>query len=237
MCSADFHVRKRALHQQRGRDERTVPEAEGDVAKVCAVPDADDQVDDEGRGGGRKDLAGCALQVFSGPFSEFAERFRQGKRVKYVITHPAAQRDVPAPPIVGQGCGEQRTAEILHHVDAEHARHAARDVDAAGKVAIQLDAVEENSSCDHSAAVGAGFGNDIVHQNRGAVGDDELFEIAPRARAGGPPEGPPSKDCALPSAAGRGCRSRLIGPCTICGKNETKSAYFSTFFSHSCLPR
>ena len=89
---------------------------------------------------------------------------------------------MPAPPIVGQGCGEQRTAEILHHVDAEQARHAARDVDAAGKVTIQLDAVEENSSCDHSAAVGAVFGDDIVYQNRGAVGNDELLEIAPERK-------------------------------------------------------
>ena len=89
---------------------------------------------------------------------------------------------MPAPPIVGQGCGEQRTAEILHHVDAEHARHAARDVDAAGKIAIKLNTIEKNARCDHGAAVGAGFGNDIVHQNRGAVGDDELFEIAPERK-------------------------------------------------------
>ena len=143
------------------------------------MPDADDEVDEEGRGGGRKDLAGRALQVFSGPFSEFSERFRQGKRVEHIVAHPAAQRDVPAPPIVGQGCGEQRTAEILHHVDAEHARDAARDVDAAGKVAIELDAVEENARRDHGPAVWAVFQDDIVDQDRGAVCNDELFEIAP----------------------------------------------------------
>ena len=44
-----FPAQKRPLQQERGRNEHAVPQAEGNIAEVRPVPDADDEIDDERR--------------------------------------------------------------------------------------------------------------------------------------------------------------------------------------------
>ena len=146
------------------------------------MPDADDQIDDEGRERRGEDLAARALDMRAGPAGESAERLRQRQRIKYIVAHPRAERDVPAPPVFRQGCGKDRTAEILGHVNAEHPRGAARNVDAAGKIAIELDAVEQNAAGNDRAAVRAVFRDHSVYQHGGPVGDNKLFEVAPETQ-------------------------------------------------------
>ena len=72
--------------------------------------------------------------------------------------------------------------EILGHVNAEHPRDAACDVNAAGKIAVKLNAVEQNAAGNDRAAVGAVFRDDSVDQHSRPVGNDELFEIPPEAK-------------------------------------------------------
>ena len=75
--------------------------------------------------------------------------------------------------------GKQRSAEVERHIDAEHARDAACDVDAAGKIAVQLNAVKQNTERNDSTAVGTVLHDDVVYQNSRAVGDDDFFEVTP----------------------------------------------------------
>ena len=89
---------------------------------------------------------------------------------------------MPAPPVFRQGHCEDRAAEILGHVDAEHPRDTARNIDAAGKIAVELNAVEQNAAGNDRAAVGAVFRDDSVYKHGGPVGNDELFEIPPEAK-------------------------------------------------------
>ena len=86
---------------------------------------------------------------------------------------------MPAAPVVGERGGKQRSAEVERHIDAEHARDAACDVDAAGKIAVQLDAVEQDAQRDDRTAIRAVFHDDVVYQNSRAVGDDDFFEVTP----------------------------------------------------------
>ena len=122
-----------------------------------------------------KDLAARAPDVCAGPAGESAEGFRQRQRIKHIVAHPRAERDVPAPPVFRQGHCEDRAAEILGHVNAEHPRDTARNIDAAGKIAVELNAVEQNAAGNDRAAVGAVFRDDSVDQHSRPVGNDELF--------------------------------------------------------------
>ena len=177
-----FPAQKRPLQQERGRNEHAVPQAEGNIAEVRPVPDADDEIDDERRERRGKDLAARAPDVCAGPAGESAEGFRQRQRIKHIVAHPRAERDVPAPPVFRQGHCEDRAAEILGHVNAEHPRDTARNIDAAGKIAVELNAVEQNAAGNDRAAVGAVFRDDSVDQHSRPVGNDELFEIPPEAK-------------------------------------------------------
>ena len=146
------------------------------------MPDADDEVDDERRQRRGEDLARRAADVRSGPAGEFAEAPGERDGVEHIVAHPRAEGNVPAPPVVGERRGKDRAAEVLRHIDAEQARDAAGNVDAAGKIAVELDAVEQNAARDDCAAVGAVVLDDGVDQHGGPVGDDELFEVAPQAQ-------------------------------------------------------
>ena len=44
-----FPAQKRPFQQKGGRNEHAVPQAEGNIAEVRSVPDADDEIDDERR--------------------------------------------------------------------------------------------------------------------------------------------------------------------------------------------
>ena len=79
-------------------DGPTVPKAEGDVAPVGSVPDADDQVDKESCQGGGEDLAQLAFDVPAGQFPQLAEGLGQGEGIEEIVPHPGPQGDVPAPP-------------------------------------------------------------------------------------------------------------------------------------------
>ena len=89
---------------------------------------------------------------------------------------------MPAPPVVGQRRGENGPQEVLGHIDAEDLRHTTGDIDAAGEVTVQLDAVGQNAYEDHRAAVGAVLPDDGVDHHRRPVGNDHLFEIAPHGQ-------------------------------------------------------
>ena len=86
---------------------------------------------------------------------------------------------MPAVPVLGERAREVRAAEVFAHGDAEHLRHAARDVDAAGEVGIELQRVHERRQQHVGAGVVGVRPGDGVDHAHGAVGDDELFEKAP----------------------------------------------------------
>ena len=86
---------------------------------------------------------------------------------------------MPAPPVLRQGRGEDGPLEVLRQPDAEQLPRADGHVDAAGEVAVELDAVDQHGEQDHGPAVGGVVGEEIIHQHRGPVGDDHFLEIAP----------------------------------------------------------
>ena len=61
-----FPAQKRPFQQKRGRDQNAVPQAEGDIAEIRPVPDADDEIDDERRERRCKDLAARAPDACAG---------------------------------------------------------------------------------------------------------------------------------------------------------------------------
>ena len=87
---------------------------------------------------------------------------------------------MPAVPVLGERAREVRPAEVFAHGDAEHLRHAARNVDAAGEVGIQLQRVHERGQQHVGAGVVGVRPGDGVDHAHGAVGDDELLEKAPQ---------------------------------------------------------
>ena len=143
------------------------------------MPDADDQIHDKRSGRGGTDLAHHALEMLARPLAELAERLGKRQRIEHIVAHPRTECDVPAAPVVGERGGKQRSAEVERHIDAEHARDAACDVDAAGKIAVQLNAVKQNTERNDSTAVGTVLHDDVVYQNSRAVGDDDFFEVTP----------------------------------------------------------
>ena len=177
-----FPAQKRPFQQKGGRNEHAVPQTESNIAEVRPVPDADDQIDDERRKRCGKNLAACALDMRAGPAGKFPEGLGQRQRIKHIVAHPRTERNVPAPPVFRQGHCEDRAAEILGHVNAEHPRDAACDVNAAGKIAVKLNAVEQNAAGNDRAAVGAVLRDDSVYKHGGPVGDDKLFKVAPEAQ-------------------------------------------------------
>ena len=123
--------------QQQGKgDDSAVPEAEGHIPPVGAVPDADDKIDQESGQGGGENFPQLALQMLPGELAQLAKGLGQGERVEEVVPHPGPQCDVPAPPEVGQGGGEQRAAEVLRQVDAEQPGHPTGDVNATGEIPV-----------------------------------------------------------------------------------------------------
>ena len=57
-----------------------------------------------------------------------------------IVAQPAGERDVPAPPEVGDAGGQVRAAEIDREMKAEQLRHADRHVGIAGEIEIDLQA-------------------------------------------------------------------------------------------------
>ena len=167
--------------QQRGHeDDHAVPEAEGDVLPARPVPDADDKKRDQRGHGRRQDLADVVAEVLLGVAAPVEKRLRDRQRVEQVVAQPVAERDVPAVPVLGECAREVRPAEVFAHGDAEHLRHAARDVDAAGEVGIELQRVHERGQQHVRAGVVGVRPGDGVDHAHGAVGDDELLEKAPQ---------------------------------------------------------
>ena len=144
------------------------------------MPDADDKIDQESGQGGGENFPQLALQMLPGKLAQLAKGLGQGERVEEVVPHPGPQCDVPAPPEVGQGGGEQRAAEVLRQVDAEQPGHPAGDVNAAGEIPVQLNTVEENTHRENAAAVRPGVVQHGVHQHSGPVRNHHLFEIPPK---------------------------------------------------------
>ena len=143
----------------------------------------------------------------AGPAGDLAEAAGQGQRIKHIVAHPRAERDVPAAPVIRQGRGKDRAAEVFGHVDSEHPRDAARNVDSAGKIAVELDAIEQNAAGDDRAAVGAVFRNDGVYQHGGPVGNHKLLEIPPQAQLNAEFKVAPVK-----TACGKQLRGKLVVP-------------------------
>ena len=109
---------------------------------------------------------------------EPAERLGKCQRIEQVVLHPLAQRDMPAPPEIGQADRKIGAAEILLHGDAKQAGDAHHQVDAAGKVAVKLDAVECRTQKADDAGVGRVTAVDLRHDRCKRICDHRLFQHA-----------------------------------------------------------
>ena len=85
---------------------------------------------------------------------------------------------MPAPPEIGQADRKIGAAEILLHGDAKQAGNAHHQVDAAGKVAVKLDAVECRTQKADDAGVGRVTAVDLRHDRCKRICDHRLFQHA-----------------------------------------------------------
>lgn len=97
-----------------------------------------------------------------------------------VILQPAGQADVPAVPQFADGGGQKRLAEVLRQGQAEHLPCPEHDVSVAGEIGVKLERIQHRAKQQLAAVVGGGVGKCGVDGQRGAVGNGQLFKIAPK---------------------------------------------------------
>ena len=95
--------------------------------------------------------AGMSAEVPGAPFPKFLHSPGQCQRIKHVIPHPGAQRDVPSAPEIPQGDRKVGLAEVLVQLHAKEGGDAPDDVNAPGKVGILPDGIQEDSEYHHAA--------------------------------------------------------------------------------------
>ena len=100
------------------------------------------------------------------------------ERNEQVIAQPGRQRDVPAPPELGDVGGQVRHVEILGQLVAEQVGRADRHVGVAGEVAVDLHRVGEHAHPDGRGAIQRRVGEDRVGEQGHVVGDGQLLEQA-----------------------------------------------------------
>ncbi len=181
--------REHRREQDGERYQNAVVQAVQQVFHRRAVPRADDEKHDghpdaaRQRPGDMRPRLRAAETAFAHSAREPLHGLRHGDGVEEIASHPRPERDVPAPPVVGERHGEIRLPEVLGQVDTEYLRRAPADVDAAGEVGVELQKADEKPERDRRAVIQrdkVGVFKQRPHRDGGAVGDHELFEEPPQ---------------------------------------------------------
>ena len=145
-----------------------VVQAPADKVPVRAVPDAGEQLHHEQV----EDLALQALAVAA-------------ERDIHILPEPAGKGHVPAPPELGDGCGDIRVVEVCGEVEAQHLAHANAHHGVAGKVKVELQAVGDDAQphqrggCIGKAHKGGGRAvrnaDDVCPQSTDGIRQQHLF--------------------------------------------------------------
>ena len=85
---------------------------------------------------------------------------------------------MPSLPVLGDAPGHQRSPEVFRQSDVQHLGNAHDYIDAAGKIGVNLEAVEHHGP-EQGEAHGGFLPQNSQHQNADPVGDDHLLEVAP----------------------------------------------------------
>ena len=86
---------------------------------------------------------------------------------------------MPSAPVLGDILTEERPLEILFDRDPQHLRDTDGDVDAAGKVGIQLQSVEHHDAENERALIVLRRFDQCIYRRKNTVRDHHFLEIAP----------------------------------------------------------
>ena len=147
--------------------------------RLRAVPDADY--------GKHKQVGDCSGQhtakmlapMRRGPLAEALHRLGQCKGIEQVITHPRTQRNMPAPPEIPQRGRKIRLPEVGHHLNAVQLRNTQYHINAAGKICILLQRVQQNGQqCHRTGQLGVIAVEDGGNRRGGQVCDGIFLHCA-----------------------------------------------------------
>ena len=93
---------------------------------------------------------------------------------------PAAQTHMPPPPELMERFRKVRHIEILAHGDAQHPRQTQDHVNDAGKVAVQLQRIQQHGRQRIRASVGLGVGADGADDHTQTGRNDQLLQQSPQ---------------------------------------------------------
>ncbi len=146
-----------------GQEEKGIEGSPGDEGPVGTVPEsADDEYDE--------DISdGHALRSAASAKGDIE-----------VIAKPGREAYMPAAPEFGNVAGEVWVGEVLHEVESKEARCSDGYIGVAGEVAVDLKSEEYGSHGEGAGGVGVGVAEDGVHESGAVIGDDHLFEEAPK---------------------------------------------------------
>ena len=97
-----------------------------------------------------------------------------------IVLQPVEQGNVPAAPKVGHTRGKERTTEVLGQVNAQYPGHTHGHERIAGKIGVDLYRKQDDChQAGHTCKVHI-VGEDHVHIDGDAVGDNHLHEQAPQ---------------------------------------------------------
>ena len=158
-------------------DEEAVQHAPEDKIGGQAVPDAGDQPGGDGCHIYGKPLAEIA-EPGPGGLAQPEHGGADGNGVKNVVLHPLSQGDVPPPPVFGDIFGEVGPEEVFPQGDSQALGYADGDVDAAGKVAVNLHGVGKGQQ--EKARAAQLRPPEGCNQGGNPVGNDQLLKVAPQ---------------------------------------------------------
>src|SRR5262249_24904331 len=95
-----------------------------------------------------------------------------------VIAESSGQRDVPAPPELGDAGGEIRHVKVLSQLVAERVCQPQGHVRVSGEVTVNLDGVRENADPQSACGIVARVCEDRIGKERHAIRDGQLLEEA-----------------------------------------------------------
>ena len=87
---------------------------------------------------------------------------------------------MPSAPIFGDIARKIRTDEVLLHLYSKYLCNTDGDIYAAGEVGIKLGCIQNGADENIRARVRRRIAAQRSHRNKQPVGNDELFEIAPK---------------------------------------------------------
>ena len=158
-----------------GGNEEGLIAAVNHIVPAGAVPDAHQHKDNDGGHSGGEHLFQVGIGNLLG---EFHHGFVEHNGVIQVFLHEFAQGHVPSLPVFGDAPGHQRRPEVFRQTDVQHLGNAHDHIDAAGKVRVNLEAVEHHGP-EQGETHGGLLPQNAQHQNADPVGDDHLLEVAP----------------------------------------------------------